>query len=77
MNDLTTSADAYAHYRRLCDGASVLTEAELRVEVRAAGLAYESLDETFWAALLRRPDHRHVPDRPARVGRHRRANSTV
>lgn len=76
MNALITSTDAYAHYWRLCDGAPVLTEAELRVEIRAAGLAYENLDETFWAALLRRPDHRHVPDRPARVGRYR-ANSTV
>ncbi len=56
----TTSIDAYEHYRRLCDGAPVLTEAELRVEIRAAGLRYEELDETFWAAVLRRPDHRHL-----------------
>lgn len=60
MSTPTTSAEAYAYYRERCGGAPVLTEAELRVEVRVAGLAYEELDETFWAALLRRPDHRHV-----------------
>jgi hypothetical protein len=51
----------YAHYRRLCGGAPVLTEPELRVEVRATGLRYEELDDTFWATLFRRPDHRHLP----------------
>jgi hypothetical protein len=56
----TTSSDAYSHYRALCGGAPVLTEAELRVEIRAAGLRYEELDDTFWAALFRRPDHRHL-----------------
>ena len=56
----TTSTDVYAHYRRLCGGAPVLTEAELRVEVRATGLRYEELDDTFWATLFRRPDHRHL-----------------
>jgi len=57
----TTSTDVYAHYRRLCGGTPVLTEPELRVEVRATGLRYEELDDTFWAALFRRPDHRHLP----------------
>jgi hypothetical protein len=57
----TTSAEAYEHYRRLCGGAPVLSEGELRVEIRAAGLRYEELDEAFWAALFRRPDHRHLP----------------
>ncbi len=60
MSTLTTSTEAYEHYRRLCGDAPVLTHAELRVEVRAAGLRYEELDETFWAALFRRPDHRHL-----------------
>ena len=56
----TTSAEAYEHYRRLCGGAPVLTEGELRAEVRAAGLRHEELNEAFWAALLRRPDQQHV-----------------
>jgi len=56
----TTSTEAYEVYRRLCGGAPVLTEGELRVEIRAAGLRYEELDDTFWDAVLRRPDHRHV-----------------
>lgn len=55
-----TSTDAYQHYRALCGDAPVLTEAELRVEIRAAGLRYEDLDDTFWETLLRRPDHRHL-----------------
>jgi hypothetical protein len=38
----------------------VLTEAELRVEVRTAGLQYAELDERFWSTLFRRPDHRHL-----------------
>lgn len=56
----TTSTDAYEQYRLLCNGAPVLTHDELRVEIRAAGLRYEELDETFWTALFRRPDHRHL-----------------
>jgi hypothetical protein len=56
----TTSADVFAYYRRRCGDAAVLTQAELRVEVRSAGLGYEELDEHFWAALFRRPDHRHL-----------------
>jgi hypothetical protein len=56
----TTSAEAHERYRRLCGGAPVLSEGELRVVIRAAGLRYEELDEAFWAALLRRPDQRHV-----------------
>lgn len=56
----TTSADVYEHYQLLCDGAPVLTHGELRVEIRAAGLRYEELDEAFWTALFRRPDHRHL-----------------
>lgn len=60
MSALTTSDDAYLHYRALCGGAPVLTEAELRVEIRAAGLRYEELNDAFWTALFRRPDHRHL-----------------
>ena len=56
----TTSAEAYERYRRPCGGAPVLTPDELRVEIRAAGLRYEELDEAFWTALFRRPDHRHL-----------------
>jgi hypothetical protein len=56
----TTSTDAYEHYRQLCGGAPVLSHDELRVEIRAAGLRYEELDEAFWTALFRRPDHRHL-----------------
>ena len=56
----TSSTDAFAHYRELCGGAPVLTSNELRVEIRAAGLRYEDLDETFWVAFFRRPDHRHL-----------------
>jgi hypothetical protein len=37
-----------------------LTEAAPRVALRAAGLRDEDLDEAFSAALLRRPDQRHV-----------------
>jgi hypothetical protein len=55
-----TSAEAYEQYRLLCGGGPVLSEAELRVEIRAAGLRYEELDEAFWTALFRRPDHRHL-----------------
>jgi hypothetical protein len=55
-----TSDAAFAYYRRRCGDAAVLTEAELRVEVRTAGLQYAELDERFWAALFRRPDHRHL-----------------
>lgn len=58
---IATVGDAYAHYQQLCQGKPVLTEAELRVEVRAVGLRYEELDEAFWTTLLRRPDHRHLP----------------
>jgi hypothetical protein len=54
---LKTSADAFEHYRFVCNGAPVLTPNELRVEIQAAGLRYEDLDETFWATILRRPDH--------------------
>ena len=57
---LKTSTDTYEHYRRLCDGAPVLTPNELRVEIRASGLRYEELDAAFWATILRRPDHRHL-----------------
>ena len=60
MQPLTTSAEVYAHYRRLCAGAPVLSEAELHLEIRNAGLRYEDVDDTFWAALFRRPDHRHL-----------------
>jgi hypothetical protein len=56
----TTSAEAYQHYRRPCGGAPALSEGELRVEIRAAGLRYEELNEAFWAALLRRPDQQHA-----------------
>jgi hypothetical protein len=52
-----TSVEAYEQYRLQCGGAPVLSEAELRVEIRAAGLRYEELDDTFRAAVLRRPDH--------------------
>jgi hypothetical protein len=55
-----TSTDAYENYRQLCGGAPVLSHDELRVEVRAAGLRYEELDEAFWTTLFRRPDHRHL-----------------
>ncbi|HET8628748.1 MAG TPA: hypothetical protein VFL91_15105 [Thermomicrobiales bacterium] len=65
MSTLTTSAAAYERYRDLCAGAPVLSEPELRVEIRTAGLAYEELDDTFWAALFRRPDHRHLAWPPA------------
>jgi cold shock CspA family protein len=58
----TTSAEAYAHYRQLCGGAPVLSENELRMEVHAAGLHYEELDDTFWTALFRRPDHRQLQE---------------
>ncbi len=57
---LTTSTDAFEHYRKLCSGTPVLSQDELRVEIRTAGLRYEDLDETFWTALFRRPDHRHL-----------------
>ena len=60
MTPMTTSAEAYERYRALCGGAPVLSEAELRVEIQSAGLRYEQVDDTFWAALLRRPDHRHL-----------------
>lgn len=60
MSITTSSTEAYAHYRRLCGGTPVLSEAELRVEIRGAGLRYEELDEVFWATLFRRPDHRHL-----------------
>lgn len=60
MDTVTSSTEAYDHYRRLCGGRPVLTEAELRVEIRAAGLAYTEVGEAFWAALLRRPDHGHL-----------------
>ena len=60
MTPMTTSAQAYEHYRSLCAGTPVLSEAELRVEIQAAGLRYEQVDEAFWAALFRRPDHRHL-----------------
>jgi hypothetical protein len=56
----TTSAEAYAHYRQLCGGTPVLSENELRLEVHAAGLRYDELDDTFWTALFRRPDHRQL-----------------
>ena len=56
----TTSAEAYERYRRPCGGAPVLSEGELRAEIRAAGLRHEGLNEAFWAALLRRPDQQHV-----------------
>ena len=60
MTPTTTSAEVYEHYRWLCGGAPVLREAELRVEIQTAGLRYEDVDDTFWAALYRRPDHRHL-----------------
>lgn len=56
----TNSAEAYAHYQLLCGGTPVLSPAELRVEILAVGLRYEELDEAFWTALFRRPDHRHL-----------------
>lgn len=56
----TTSAEAFEHYRQLCGGKPVLSEDELRVEIRAAGLRYEDVDDTFWNTLFRRPDHRHL-----------------
>ena len=58
---LRSDTDAFTHYRQLCGGKPVLTEAELRVEVRAAGLRYEDLDDAFWTTIFRRPDHRHLP----------------
>jgi hypothetical protein len=58
---LRTDTDAFTRYRQLCSGKPVLTEAELRVEVRAAGLRYEDLDDDFWTTIFRRPDHRHLP----------------
>lgn len=57
---LTTSTEAFEHYSRLCGGTPVLSEDELRVEIRAAGLRYEDVDDTFWNTLFRRPDHRHL-----------------
>ncbi len=60
MAPMTTSTQVYEHYRALCGGAPVLSEPELRVEIQAAGLRYEQLDEGFWVALFRRPDHRHL-----------------
>ena len=60
MTPMTTSAEAYEHYRRLCGGTPVLSEAELRLEIQTAGLRYEEVNDTFWAALFRRPDHRHL-----------------
>ncbi len=60
MTPMTTSAQAYEHYRTLCAGAPVLSEAELRLEIQTAGLRYEGVDDTFWTALFRRPDHRHL-----------------
>ena len=57
---LKTSTDAYERYRLSCNGAPVLTPNELRVEIQAAGLRYEDLDDAFWATILRRPDHRHL-----------------
>jgi hypothetical protein len=56
----TTSADAFEHDRQRCSGTPVLSQDALRVEVRTAELRYEDLDETFWTALFRRPDHRHL-----------------
>jgi hypothetical protein len=58
---LRTDTDAFTYYRQLCNGKPVLTPAELRVEVRAAGLRYEELDDAFWELIFRRPDHRHLP----------------
>jgi hypothetical protein len=55
-----TSDDTFAYYQWRCGDAAVLTQAELRVEVRTAGLQYAELDEHFWTALFRRPDHRHL-----------------
>ena len=66
MDTLTTSVEAYRHYRDLCADAPVLTEPELRVEIRAAGLGYAEVDDTFWATLFRRPDHRHLAWPPPR-----------
>ena len=60
MIPVTTSAEAYEHYRALCAGAPVLSEAELRLEIQTAGLRYADVDDTFWTALFRRPDHRHL-----------------
>ena len=47
MTPVTTSAEVYEHYRALCAGAPVLREAELRLEIQAAGLRYEDVDDTF------------------------------
>ena len=55
-----TSSDAFDEYRLRCGGIPVLSHPELRVEVQTAGLRYEDLDESFWATLFRRPDHRHL-----------------
>ena len=60
MATVTTSAEVYEYYRALCVGAPVLSEAELRLEIQTAGLRYEDVDDTFWTALFRRPDHRHL-----------------
>ena len=60
MTPVTTSAEVYEHYRARCAGVPVLSEAELRVEIQTAGLRYEDVDDTFWTALFRRPDHRHL-----------------
>lgn len=57
---LTSSSEAYEFYRTLCKGSPVLSEAELRVEINVAGLAYNQVNDVFWATVLRRPDHRHV-----------------
>lgn len=54
----TTGTDAYAHYRRLCGDAPVLTPDELGAAVKAAGLRDELPDEAFWSTLFHRPDHR-------------------
>jgi hypothetical protein len=54
------SDDTFTYYRRRCGDAAVLTEAELRVEVRTTGMQYSELDEQSWAAFFRRPDHRHL-----------------
>ena len=59
MSTLATGGDAAEHDRRRCGGASPLAEAEPRVELRAAGLRDEDLDEASWATLLRCPDQRH------------------
>ncbi len=59
MSTLATGGDASEHDRLRCGGAPPLAEAEPRVELRAAGLRDEDLDEASGAALLRRPDQRH------------------